>query len=85
MNAKEGIESGRANSKPTTNAHGEHNTHGTYKTLKQQLDQKTIYSSFIALLLQMAWLLKLITCHGYNKPRALHGLNMKGAFFTLNM
>jgi hypothetical protein len=28
----------------------------------------------------MAWLLKLITCHGYNKPRALHGLNTKGEF-----
>jgi len=54
VNAKEGIQSGRANNKPTTNAHGEHNTYGTYKTLKQQLDQKIIYSSSIALLLQMA-------------------------------
>jgi hypothetical protein len=42
VNAKEGIQSERVNSKPTTNAHGEHNTHGTYKTLKQQLDQKKI-------------------------------------------
>jgi hypothetical protein len=54
VNAKEGIQSGRANNKPTTNAHGEHSTHGTYKTLKQQLDQKTIYSSSVGVLLQMA-------------------------------